>query len=76
MKSQVIGLKVASAVFMCAALAHVVRLVLGLKVQVGSHDAGVWPSVVAIVVAAGLSVWLGTLACRSKTGAVSAPPKA
>lgn len=74
MKSQVMGLKVASVVFMCAALAHVVRLVLGWNVVVGSHSVGAWLSVVAIVVAAGLSVWLGMLACGCKTEAASAPP--
>jgi hypothetical protein len=73
------GLKVASVVFMCAALAHVVRLVLGMKVQVGSYAPGAWLSVVAVVVAGGLSVWLGMLACCSKEEAVSPPaepPKA
>jgi len=74
MKSQVMGLKVASAVFMVMALAHVVRLVLGLKVQVGSFAAGVWPSVAAIVVAAGLSIWLGMLACGCRADVPAAPP--
>jgi len=74
MKSQVLGLKVASAVFMCAALAHAVRLMLGWKVMVGGYSAGVWLSVVAVVVAAGLSVWLGMLACGCKTEAAPPPP--
>jgi len=75
MKSQIIGLKVASALFMLMALAHAVRLILGWKVQVGDFSAGVWPSVAAIVVTAGLSIWLGKLACGSRTDAVSPPPK-
>ncbi len=74
MKSQVMGLKVASVLLMCAALAHVVRLAMGLKVVIGSHSVGAWLSVVAIVVAAGLSVWLGMLACGCRTEAASPPP--
>ena len=78
MKSQVLGLKVASAVFMIIALAHVVRLIAGWKVQLGSLVFGAVPSVVAAIVAAGLSLWFGSLACGARTDAAAppAPPKA
>ena len=77
MKSQVLGLKVASAVFMLVALGHVVRLIAGWKVQVGSLVLGAVPSVVAAVVAAGVSIWLCSLACGAKADAAPpAPPKA
>lgn len=76
MKSQVVGLKVASVLSMCVALAHVVRLALGVKVQVGSYSLGSWPSVLAIVVAVAVGVWLGMLAWGCKTDAAPAPPAA
>ncbi|HXQ80942.1 MAG TPA: hypothetical protein VN775_06510 [Opitutaceae bacterium] len=76
MKSQIIGLKVASVLFMLVALAHAARLVFGWKVQIGEHAFGLLPSVVALLVAGGLSVWLGTLACGCKTDAASPPSAA
>jgi hypothetical protein len=74
MKSQIIGLKVASALFMLVALAHAARLVFGWKVQLGEHAIGPLPSVIALLGAGALSVWLGTLACGCK--ADEAPPPA
>ena len=77
MKSQVLGLKVASAVFMFIALVHVVRLIAGWKLQLGSLVLGAVPSIVAAVIAAALSVWLCSLACGAKADAAPpAPPKA
>ncbi|HMD62296.1 MAG TPA: hypothetical protein VKG78_12740 [Opitutaceae bacterium] len=76
MKSQIIGLKVASVLFMCAALVHASRLVFAWKVQVGEHTLSVGMSAAAAVFLAVVSVWLGSLACGHKADAASAPPPA
>ena len=75
MKSQKVGLLVASVVFMLAALAHAFRLVHPFQVMLGSHNVGRGWSVPAVVVAVVLSVWLGMLACScdKKEDAPEAP---
>jgi hypothetical protein len=40
------------------ALAHLLRIVLGLAVTVGTVSIGMWMSAVATVFTAGLAVWL------------------
>jgi hypothetical protein len=76
MKSQKMGLLVASVIFMLAALAHLSRFVRPFQVMIGSHSVDRMWSLVAVVVALALSVWLGTLACAcDKKDETPAQPK-
>jgi hypothetical protein len=61
MNSQALGLRVASALFAFFALAHVARLVKQAPVTVGSHHIPMSLSVVALIVAAALSIWMWRL---------------
>jgi hypothetical protein len=63
MKSQVVGLRVSSAIFGLVCIVHLVRLLAGFDITVGSHHIGPVTSLVAIVVTGALSIWLGRLAC-------------
>ena len=64
MSSQERGLRVASVVFALFALGHVVRLATQAEVTVGGHQIGFWVSIVALLVAAALSLWLWRLSSR------------
>jgi hypothetical protein len=61
MSSQAFGLRIASAIFALFALGHVARLVKQAQVTVGSHQIPMWISVVALIVAAFLSIWMWRL---------------
>ncbi len=61
MSSQALGLRVASALFALFALGHVVRLAKQMQVVVGSHPIPMWVSVVALIIAALLSIWMWRL---------------
>jgi hypothetical protein len=63
MKSQVVGLRVASAIFGLVCLCHVLRLVLGFQILIGSHLFSRGLSLIAVVITGLLSYWLGKLAC-------------
>jgi len=77
MKSQKTGLLVASVVFMLVALAHAFRLVHPFSVMIGSQPFGRMWSLIAVVVALVLSIWLGMLACCcNKKEESPAQPKA
>ena len=65
MKSQIVGLKVASIIFMVMALVHVSRLFFHWTVAVGGREFGIWPSMVVALVALVLSIWMGSLACSA-----------
>ena len=58
MSSQAFGLRVASAIFALFAVGHVVRLVKQAQVTVATHQIPMSLSVVALVIAAILSIWL------------------
>ena len=73
MKSQKIALLVASALFMLVALGHLVRLVMGWKIMVGTCSCGMWPSIVAVAVCAGLSAWMWAAATCKKDAAETPP---
>jgi hypothetical protein len=66
MNSQVTGLRVASVVFGLMAVAQLARLVLRPEVLVAGHPMPLWPSALAFIVLAGLSLWLWKLASRPK----------
>ena len=57
MNSPAFGLRIASAIFALFAVAHVVRLVEQVQVTVGSHQIPMSLSVIALIIAATLSIW-------------------
>jgi hypothetical protein len=61
MTSQQRGLRVASALFALFAIAHIFRLVTKTEVVVGGNPIGMWVSIVALLVAASLSLWFWRL---------------
>jgi hypothetical protein len=61
MSSQVFGLRLASAIFAIFALGHVVRLVRQTQVMFGAHQIPMGVSVVALIIAAILSIWMWRL---------------
>ena len=65
MKSQACGLRVASVIFGLVCLAHILRLVTGTEVVIGSYHLGPILSVIAIIVSGALSLWLGKQACSA-----------
>ena len=73
MKSPTCALRAASVIFGLMGLAHLVRIFLGLYVQIGSCSFGRRWSLVAFVILAVLSVWywLAAAAAAPKT---EAPP--
>jgi len=64
MNSQIVGLRVASAIFGLMSLAHIVRVIVGVELMIGGHRVGGGLGCLAIVVTAGLSVWLWRLAAQ------------
>ena len=61
MSSQASGLRVASVIFALFAIGHVVRLVKLAQVTVGTYQVPMWVSVVALIIAAILSIWMWRL---------------
>lgn len=64
MNSQRTGLRVASILFALFAIGHLLRLINQIPVQVGSHQIPMGVSWVALVIAAGLCIWLWRLSSR------------
>jgi hypothetical protein len=62
MKSQVLGLRVASFVFGLMAIAQLARLVMRPDVLVAGHSMPLWPSALALITFGALSVWMWRLA--------------
>ncbi len=65
MSSQIIGLRVASVVFGLLALAQLARALLRISVIVAGHWLPLWPSALAFVILAGLSLWLWSLSRKA-----------
>jgi hypothetical protein len=61
MKSQILGLRVASAIFGLITLAQVMRLVIRPELLVAGHLVPLWPSVLAVVILGSLCLWLWNL---------------
>jgi Flp pilus assembly protein TadB len=61
MNSPTTGLRVSSIIFALFALGHIARLMKHAPVIVGSHHIPIWVSIVALIVAAGLSIWMWRL---------------
>ena len=66
MNSQIIGLRVASAVFGLMSVAQLVRLVIRSEVIVAGYRMPLWPSALAFLILSGLSIWMCRLA-RAQT---------
>jgi hypothetical protein len=66
MKSQILGLKVASIIFGLMCLAQLIRLVVRPEVLIAGHHVPLWPSGLAFIILGGLSLWLWKLS-RAKT---------
>jgi len=62
MKSQSLGLRVASIVFGFISLAQLTRLIIRAEVLVAGYRLPLWPSALAFVILGGLSLWLWKLA--------------
>ena len=62
MKPQIRGLKVAAGLFGLLGVLQLLRLVIRPEVLVNGHLIPLWPSVVAVVILAGMSVWMFKLA--------------
>lgn len=58
MKSQILGLRIASAIFWLIALAQLARLLIRPEVLIEGHVLPLWPSVLAVVILGSLSLWL------------------
>ena len=61
MREQTTGLKVASAVFGLLALLQLTRLLLHFDITVAGHMLPFWPSVLAVIILGGLSIWMWKL---------------
>ena len=66
MNSRTVGLRVAAAIFALVGLVQLARLVTRVDVEVAGRAVPLWPNAVALVVAAGLSVWLFKLSRGGK----------
>jgi ABC-type uncharacterized transport system permease subunit len=74
MKSQIKGLKVSSALFGLICVVHIVRLLTGFTITIGSIHVGILLSILAMIVTGSLSVWLWTLACPRADNDATAHP--
>ena len=62
MKSQILGLRVASIMFGLMSLAQLGRLIIRPEVLVNGYLMPFWPSVLACIVLGAMSIWLWKLA--------------
>jgi len=62
MNSQTTGLRAASVVFGLMAIAQLARLLIRPEVVVASYSMPLWPSVLALIILGGLSLWMWKLA--------------
>jgi uncharacterized membrane protein len=64
MKSQILGLRVASVLFGLMAVGQLTRLLIRPEILVAGYVLPLWPSAVAVAVLACLCVWLWSLSRR------------
>jgi hypothetical protein len=64
MSSSRTGLRIAATIFAIFALGHLLRIVTHARVLVGTHEIPMVASVVALIIAAGLSVWMWSLSAQ------------
>ena len=58
MNLQILGLRIASVIFGLISLVQILRLVIRPEVLIAGHQLPLWPSVLAVVILGGLSVWM------------------
>lgn len=61
MRSQIVGLRVASVIFGLMSVAQLARFIVRGRVIIGGHWLPLWPSAIAFFVLGALSVWLWQL---------------
>jgi len=76
MNCPVIGLRVSSLIFGLMGLVHLIRIILGVGLQVGSCLIRQRWSAVAVIVFAALCVWLWMLASKAAKSKVETPAPA
>ena len=64
MNSQTTGLRAASVVFGLMAIAQLARLLIRPEVVVAGYSMPLWPSVLALIILGGLSLWMWSLTRR------------
>jgi hypothetical protein len=57
-RSQIIGLRVASIIFGFMSIAQLARLIINPEVLIVGYRLPLWPSALAVVILGGLSFWL------------------
>jgi hypothetical protein len=62
MKTQIIGLRISSAIFGLVCLAHIARVVARIEIVIGHYRLGFMPSWVCIIVTGWLCIWFSQLA--------------
>jgi hypothetical protein len=72
MKSQIVGLRVASAIFGLVCAGHVLRVVTRVDVLVAGHALPLWANVVGAVISGALSFWMCRLSALRANGSVPA----
>ncbi len=70
MNSAVVGLRVAGLVFGIVGVGHLLRLLMGLEITAAGHPVPMWLSVLGLLFAGGMSLWMFKLACRVSKVAV------
>jgi len=74
MNSPTLGLRVASVIFGLMGLAHVIRIIAHLNVQIGSCPFGRRWSALAVIVLGALSIWMCKLASAAAKSKTETPP--
>jgi hypothetical protein len=67
MNSQILGLRVAGAIFGFMSIAQLTRLAVRAEVIVAGHPLPLWPSALACIILSGLSLWMWKLS-NAQTG--------
>jgi uncharacterized membrane protein len=65
MKSQILGLRVASVVFGLICLAQLLRIIARISIEAGGCYVPRWISAIVVLVAGALCVWLWSLAAKA-----------
>lgn len=68
-------IKVASVLFLLVAVGHLVRIIMGWKVLVGTFEMPMWPSYIVIVAGAALGVCLWMCSCCKGQRETAVPPQ-
>jgi|WetSurSiteA1Bulk_404760.scaffolds.fasta_scaffold193230_1 hypothetical protein len=58
MKSQILGLRVACIIFGFLSIAQLARLIINPEILIVGYRLPLWPSALAVVILAGLCLWL------------------